>query len=65
MNKNKKILSKKSFDVKIKEKTNKKYQFSNDHKHKLKFKNIFFGKNIISTKEKIIKIKTKTKGTYI
>ena len=33
-----------------------KYHFSNDHKHKLKFKNNFFVKNVISTKEKIIKI---------
>ena len=46
---------KKKLIKKPKEKTkekNMKYQFSNDHKHKLKFKNRFFEKNIISIKKK-------------
>ena len=30
----------------------KKYYFSNDHKHKLKFNNTIFEKNAISTKER-------------
>ena len=34
-------------------KTNKKYQFLNDHKHKLKFKSKIFGKKVISKKKKI------------
>ena len=33
-----------------------KYQFLNDHKHKLKFKNNFFQKKVTSKREKIIKI---------
>ena len=53
--------------MKIKNKKNqrknkgKKYQFSNNHKHKLKFNNKFFQKkNVTSTKEKIIKIKNQS-----
>ena len=67
--KKKTLLAKKNHSKrKKKRKTNKKtkrknkgncfYQFSNDHKHKLKFKNIFFLKNKCHpNKERIIKIK--------
>ena len=55
-------LLKKSFDFKNKKnknrEKNKKYQFSNDYKHKLKFQD-HIKKHTTSAKQKIIKIKNK------
>ena len=48
---------KKKTKIKNKGKQIKNINFLNDQKHKLKFKSKILEKNVISTKEKIIKIK--------